>query len=92
MARSSTIPNLTLYSTLGCHLCEQAEALLAELVAAEPLQWQVVDIADNDELLERYAIRIPVLCSEGASDDLGWPFTMDDILRYLRRTEHTADA
>ena len=37
---------LTLYGTSACHLCEQAEALLANLLASHP-QWQieVVDIA-----------------------------------------------
>lgn len=84
MTSSPTIPNLTLYSTLGCHLCEQAEALLAELAQSEPLQWQVVDIVERDEWMERYAVRIPVLLCEGASDDLGWPFTLDDVRQYLR--------
>ncbi|MFG1496580.1 glutaredoxin family protein [Saccharospirillum sp. HFRX-1] len=84
MASSSTTPNLILYSTLGCHLCEQAQALLQELARSEPLQWQVVDIVDSDALMDRYAIRIPVLLCDGASDDLGWPFTLDEVRRYLR--------
>lgn len=87
---SASIPELTLYSTLGCHLCEQAEALLAELAATEPLHWQVVDIADSDALMDRYEMRIPVLLSEGASDDLGWPFSLDDLRRYINQTQRAA--
>lgn len=75
--------HLILYSTLGCHLCEQAQELLTELAASESVHWQVVDIVDSDVLMERYALRIPVLLIDGASDDLGWPFTLDDIRQYL---------
>ncbi|PTY37304.1 hypothetical protein BGP77_04205 [Saccharospirillum sp. MSK14-1] len=75
---------MTLYSTLGCHLCEQAEALLIELAQSEPLQWQVVDIVEDDELMEQYAIRIPVLRATNTTEDLGWPFTLDDVRRYIR--------
>jgi len=83
---SLTPPKLTLYSTLGCHLCEQAQALLQELAQSEPLQWQVVDIVESDALMDRYAVRIPVLLGDGSSDDLGWPFTLDDVRRYIRAT------
>lgn len=77
-------PSLTLYSTAGCHLCEQAEALLRELTASEPLHWRVVDIATDDALIDRYGVRIPVLQAEGCKDDLGWPFNADAVRHYLR--------
>jgi len=39
---------LTLYSTVGCHLCEEAEALLASALATgRGRPWRVVDIADD---------------------------------------------
>lgn len=61
---------LVLYGTSGCHLCEEAQALLAALEGAD---WQEVDIAEDDSLLERYGVRIPVLVrADGA--ELGWPF------------------
>ena len=44
MARAT----LVLYSTLGCHLCEQAELLLLALPLTEPLVVEVVDISDDD--------------------------------------------
>lgn len=53
---------LQLYSTAGCHLCEEAEALLVQARAARPnLSWEVVDIADEDALFEKYGWLIPVL-------------------------------
>ncbi|MGB8714301.1 MAG: glutaredoxin family protein [Onishia taeanensis] len=51
---------LTLYTTLGCHLCEELEAWLARLgPQAPPLRR--VEIADDPALLARYGERIPVL-------------------------------
>ncbi|GHC31447.1 glutaredoxin family protein [Aidingimonas halophila] len=51
---------LTLYTTLGCHLCERLEAEFARL-SDDPVTLERVDIADDDELLARYGERIPVL-------------------------------
>ncbi|TDO06849.1 MULTISPECIES: glutaredoxin family protein [Halomonas] len=54
---------LRLYTTLGCHLCEQLEALLATL-CAERYQLERVEISDDEELVARYGVRIPVLVDE----------------------------
>ncbi len=68
----------TLYGTSACHLCEVAEALLAQLLAQFPETAQprieLVDIADSDTLLERYGTRIPVLRRERDGVELDWPF------------------
>lgn len=75
---------LTLYTTDGCHLCEHAETIIEQALAREPdLTWQKVDIADQDALMERYGIRIPVIQLEAADYDLGWPFSVDDVVHYL---------
>lgn len=71
---------LILYGTTFCHLCEQAEAvLLAAEVSAEH-----VDIAQDDELLERYGTRIPVLRREDKGEELGWPFDASALRLFLR--------
>ena len=64
MARAT----LVLYSTLGCHLCEQAELLLLALPLTEPLVVEVVDISDDDALVQRFGTRIPVLGWEETGD------------------------
>lgn len=51
---------LTLYTTLGCHLCEELEAWLARLGPEAP-ELHRVEIADDPALLARYGERIPVL-------------------------------
>ena len=68
----------TLYGTSACHLCEVAEALLAQLLAelAEDVRpsIELIDIADSDALIERYGTRIPVLRRERDGVELVWPF------------------
>ncbi len=76
---------LILYSTEGCHLCEDAEALLyAAQAQYSPLRWTVVDIADDDALFEQYGWLIPVLQAEGGTDELRWPFDKPALDGYLR--------
>ncbi len=68
---------LLLYHTEGCHLCEQAEAMLQQL----GLQHRCVDIADDDALAAIFGIRIPVLEQQGQT--LDWPFTPESIVRFI---------
>lgn len=63
---------LTLYTTLGCHLCSQLEALLVTL-CAEAYRLEKVEISEDDALVERYGVRIPVLAdAEGQELDRGF--------------------
>lgn len=71
---------LTLYGTTGCHLCEDAEALLKQAQSSRAITWQYIDIALDDALVEKYGTRIPVLV-DAAGQELGWPFSLLDILR-----------
>lgn len=73
---------LTLYGTTGCHLCDQAEALLRQAAAARALEWRYVDIALDEALVARYGTRIPVLQVDDGRE-LGWPFSLLDILRLM---------
>lgn len=70
---------IELLTTLGCHLCEQAEMLLHQ--AAPLAEVQKVDIAEDDELIARYGERIPVLRYRGR--ELAWPFGLLDIRERL---------
>ena len=58
---------LRLYTTLGCHLCEQLEALLAGL-CGEAYRLERVEISEDDVLIERYGVRIPVLVDEAGGE------------------------
>ena len=72
---------LTVYIRVHCHLCEQAERLLAALPPHGALR--IVDISADETLLDRYGVRIPVL-RDAAGRELDWPFSRDDIIRFLR--------
>jgi hypothetical protein len=53
----------TLYVRAGCHLCEDASVLLDEMLGTDG--WDAMDIETDDDLLIRYAHRIPVLVVDG---------------------------
>lgn len=73
-----------LYGTQGCHLCEEAAALVAPLLAARGEEWREVDIAFDEVLSARYGVRIPVLrhCASGA--ELGWPFDATQLAAWVQ--------
>ena len=79
MKGQGTGPMLLLYTTSGCHLCEQAEALLQSAGALV----ETVEIADDEELLERYGVRIPVLRHRETGGELDWPFDAAAIQRWF---------
>ncbi|NVK41319.1 MAG: glutaredoxin family protein [Oceanospirillaceae bacterium] len=72
-----------LMSTSGCHLCEEAVGLL--VAGLDPLRHSVdeVDIAYDDDLMARYAVRIPVLVDEVSGEELGWPFDMLELRSFV---------
>ena len=70
---------IKLYGTGFCHLCDEAEAILNK-VGATVIH---IDIAENDELLEKYGERIPLLQRIDNDAELGWPFDAVTITRFL---------
>lgn len=71
-----------IYSTLGCHLCEQALEILKPLLGDDD-RIEEVDISESDQLMEQYGIRIPVIKREDNGQELGWPFDEQQILSWL---------
>jgi glutaredoxin len=58
-------PTLTLYSRPGCHLCDDARAVLERVRARAPFSLHEVDITSDDGLHRRYLERIPVVTLDG---------------------------
>ena len=50
-----------LYSRPGCHLCEEARAMLERAGVA----FEELDIESDDDLFRRYLERIPVIAIDG---------------------------
>ena len=85
MSSEASVLELQLYHTAGCHLCEQAEALVLPLMEQQGWVLQRTDIADDEALMERYAMRIPVLRNPRCALELGWPFDVRQVLELLER-------
>ncbi len=79
--------SIILYTTAGCHLCEQAKALLWPVMSSRQLRLKEIDIAESDDLIERYGVRIPVIAlSDGDSGaELNWPFDSEELRAFVNR-------
>lgn len=77
------LPECQLFGTLGCHLCEVAEALLMPFVE-HGLLVELVDIAEHEDWVEHYGLRIPVLRRSDTGAELNWPFEAEQIVEFLR--------
>lgn len=76
------LPECQLLGTLGCHLCEYAEAELMPFVE-NGLLVELLDIAEQPGLLERYALVIPVLRRADTGAELHWPFDAQQVAAFL---------
>ncbi len=75
----SVTSRLILLGTSACHLCEQAEDLLIQA----NIDYQKIDIAEQEQWQARYAIKIPVLLNTQCQQELCWPFTIEDIHAFI---------
>lgn len=73
---------IKLYGTEFCHLCDEAKAVLHEA----GVEFEYVDIADDDGLVEMYGTRIPVLKRVDTGAEIGWPFDADIVSRFLNNS------
>jgi len=75
--------DLVLFGTEACHLCEAAESLLSEA----GLVYDKQDIIDDEQLQQRYGVRIPVLLDTKTGMELGWPFSAEQLLNFVSPTK-----
>jgi hypothetical protein len=74
---------LELMTTEGCHLCEQATPLLVAGLDPNLFEVDLVDIAFDDQLINLYATRIPVLVDSQSGAELDWPFDMQQLAEFV---------
>jgi glutaredoxin len=72
---------VTLYGRPGCHLCDEARAVLERVRATHPFRLEEIDIDADDALFKRYLERIPVVAVDGEER---FEFFVDD--EALKRT------
>jgi Glutaredoxin-like domain (DUF836) len=74
--------NLYLYSTSHCHLCENAHALILQVLKTPKLK--IVEISNDEQLLACYGLKIPVLQRQDTLAELNWPFSKADVAEFIK--------
>jgi glutaredoxin len=59
------VSRVTLYGKPGCHLCDEARAVVTSLRAEREFELEEIDISLDPMLERRYGERIPVLALNG---------------------------
>ncbi len=80
---------LNFYTTLGCHLCEEAETILAQFIESAMVTVNSIDIIEAEEgeserLLSLYGLRIPVLKRQDNAEELSWPFDEFELAEFIQ--------
>ncbi|GEK09202.1 glutaredoxin family protein [Pseudoalteromonas sp. McH1-7] len=71
----------TLFHTEGCHLCEEALAMLIQLLPEAEIE--LIDIVDDEETMTTYQYRIPVIKKIETGHELGWPFSQQQLQEFI---------
>ena len=75
-------PRVTLYGKPGCHLCDDARAVVARVCAELGEEYAEVDITTDPELARRFGEEIPVTFVDGSQHDF-WRVDADRLARAL---------
>ena len=66
---SGSEPRVVVYGRPGCHLCEDAVAVVERVCAELGEQWVEVDITTDPELEDRFRDEVPVTFVDGRQHD-----------------------
>ncbi|GAC1384082.1 MAG: hypothetical protein NVSMB48_18570 [Marmoricola sp.] len=64
-----TEPRVVLYAKPGCHLCDDARAIIETVCAELGVGYREVDISTSTELMDAYGEQIPVTVVDGRQHD-----------------------
>jgi glutaredoxin len=79
----SAAPRVTLYGRPGCHLCDEARAVIEAVCAELGESYAEVSIDDDPALRDRFANEIPVTFVDGRQHDF-WRVSPERLRRALR--------
>ena len=63
-------PRVVVYTKPGCHLCEDALAVVAHVCDEDGVAWSGQDISGDCELMAQWADYVPVILVDGDVHDL----------------------
>ncbi|WP_240643825.1 glutaredoxin family protein [Antribacter gilvus] len=72
---------VVLYTRDGCHLCDDARAVVVQVCAQTGARWREIDIDDDPALVEKYGEYVPVVEVDGVQQG----FWRVDATRLARR-------
>jgi predicted thioredoxin/glutaredoxin len=64
-AARTALPLVVVYTRAGCHLCAEAEQVVAAVAAAGGCRVELVDIDADPAITDRYTVRVPVVAVDG---------------------------
>ena len=64
-----SLPDLVLYGKPGCHLCDEARAVISRVAADLGVRWEGRDITQSERDLQDYWEMIPVTLINGVQHD-----------------------
>ncbi len=73
---------VTLIGKPGCHLCDDAQAVIEKVCAEVGASWEKKDINEDEELHRKYWEQIPVVLVDGAQHDF-WRVQEERLRRAL---------
>jgi len=75
-----------LFSTDGCHLCEQAIGMFyyakQQSLFDDSVELEIIDIVCDELLTEKYGHSIPVL--QYGQRELNWPFELEELVEWIK--------
>jgi glutaredoxin len=73
-----TAARITLLSRPGCHLCDDARAVVSQVAADLGVGWEERDITRSEDDLREYWDKIPVTLVDGVQHDF-WRVSEDRL-------------
>ncbi|WP_043261135.1 glutaredoxin family protein [Streptomyces sp. e14] len=73
---------VTLVRKPGCHLCDDAQAVVEKMCAEVGARWEQKDIGEDRELYDRYWEQIPVVLIDGEQHTF-WRVNEDRLRKAL---------
>ncbi|WFB08083.1 glutaredoxin family protein [Streptomyces sp. LX-29] len=67
--KKPTERTVTLVGKPGCHLCDDAQAVIEEICGELGASWEKKDITQDEELYRKYWEQIPVILIDGEQHD-----------------------
>jgi hypothetical protein len=88
MISVSSSADFVLFTTEGCHLCDQAIGVVTAVLDLEKTTVELVDIAEEDnadQLIEAYGAKIPVIRHITSDSEIFWPFDINEFSGWIGR-------